>query len=458
MNDSRPTTPTVNLKLAMFEGPELEPIQDTVDDEAKRLVRRRLPDGSDPLVSVDGRRVSDFDSPVARAVAAVLEQMADPEFMRTAELSPAWVEAETSGFTAGPTTSGIELSSTPDSIPEVVGSPVMPIRSPHPDMACSAFGSKFWMGKAADGRPVVVYLDCDECDGCLKWRRHLNVVQFAHVCTKTATVVEIPQLATVDAARAVATRLSRFTPGTRVGTLQRGYDYLWTLWIVCPTLIDHGPIADAMERWEILGTIVDRPVTPAEFSSRCPLEKTAESTTETRANGEPKRRQLVRFYEWADYAVADPSYRLSDGQVDDTPMDDVGSENTPLTVEETRRSKLPIQHQQYLYAREWLPEGSRLNVGLWDDLVNALDTGDAAKVGELIATLKTTYHGPTRLLRDAAGWLIDGADSDTWREGWRPVFDAVGRSSPLPHCCQCGRRVPQQSDDGVCTPCKVEAG
>ena len=360
-----------------------------------------------------------------------------------------------------PTTSGIESGASFEygvSIPEVVGSPVMPIRSPHPDMACSAFGSKFWMGNAADGRPVVVYLDCDGCDGCLKWRRHLNVVQFAHVCTKTATVVEIPQLATVDAARDVATRLSRFTPGTRVGTLQRGDDYLWTLWIVCPTLIDHGPIADAMERWEILGTIVDRPVTPAEFSSRCPLEKTAESTTETRANGEPKRRQLVRFYEWADYAVADPSYRLSDGKVEDTPIDDFGCEDTPLTPEETRRSKLPIQHQQYLYAREWLPEGSRLNVGLWDDLVNALDTGDAAKAGELIATLKATYHGPTRLLRDAAGWLIDGADSDTWREGWRPVFDAVGRSSPLPHCCQCGRRVPQQSDDGVCTPCKVEAG
>ena len=304
----------------------------------------------------------------------------------------------------------------------------------------------------------MVYLDCDECDGCLKWRRHLNVVRFAHVCTKTATVVEIPGLPSVDSARAVATRLSRFIPATQVGTLQRGYDYLWTLWIVCPMPVDHAPIVDAMERWEILGTIVDRPVTPAEFANRCPLEKTAESTTETRANGQPKRRHLVRFHQWADYAVADPNYRLSDGKVEDTPIDDFGCEDTPLTPEETRRSKLTIQHQQYLYAREWLPEGSRLNRGLFDALVSTLDAGDVPAVHELVLTLKATYHGPTRLLRDAAGWLIEGADPDTWREGWRPVFDSVGRSSPSPHCCQCGRNVPQQSDDGVCTPCKVEAG
>ena len=196
-----------------------------------------------------------------------------------------------------------------DSIPEVVSSPVMPIRSHHPDMACSAFKAKYFLAYTADGRPVAVYLDCDECDGCLAWRRYLNAKRFAHVCTRDATVVEIPSLPSVDAARAVATRLSRIAPGTRVTTLQRGDDYQWTMFSVWPTPVDHAPIVDSMERWEILGTIVDRPVTPAEFSSRCPLAKTVESATETRPDGNPKTRHLVRFHQWADYALADPNYR-----------------------------------------------------------------------------------------------------------------------------------------------------
>ena len=189
---------------------------------------------------------------------------------------------------------------------------------------------------------------------------------------------------------------------------------------------------------------------------RCPLEKTADSTTETRAKGQPRRRRLVRFHKWADYSILDPTYRLSDGEVTDTPIDDFGCKDTPLTVEETRRSKLPIAHQQYLYAREWLPVGSRLNIGLWDDLVDALDAGDIPAGREVVLTLKPSYPGPTRLLRDAAGWLIMGADPYTWREGWRPVLESVGIDCPQPTCCQCGRKVPQQSDDGVCVRCKLE--
>ena len=108
MNDSRPTTPTVNPNTALFEGTELDPIAGDVDREVKRVMRRGLPDGSDPLVSVDGRRVSDFDSPVARAVAAVLEQLNDPEFLRTSELSPAWLKAETTGYTLRPSTAETE--------------------------------------------------------------------------------------------------------------------------------------------------------------------------------------------------------------------------------------------------------------------------------------------------------------------------------------------------------------
>ena len=405
-------------------------------------------------------RLAEMSEPMRESMIRIMTIADDPQRSWQLDLSPAfqaYIERCEGDDPEPLTVSGIGLGEYPNSIPETVGStPVEPIRSNYPDMACLAFGAKQRISYTSDGRRVVTYLDCDECAGCLAWRRYENAKRFAHVCTKTATVVEVSQLATVDAARAVAGRLARVGPGTRATTLQRGDDYLWTAFMAWPTPVEHGPIVDAMERWEILGTIVDRPVTPAEFASRCPLEKTADSTTETRANGQPRRRRLVRFHKWADYSILDPTYRLSDGEVTDTPIDDFGCKDTPLTVEETRRSKLPIAHQQYLYAREWLPVGSRLNIGLWDDLVDALDAGDIPAGREVVLTLKPSYPGPTRLLRDAAGWLIMGADPYTWREGWRPVLESVGIDCPQPTCCQCGRKVPQQSDDGVCVRCKLE--
>ena len=52
-------------------------------------------------------------------------------------------------------------------------------------------------------------------------------------------------------------------------------------------------------------------------------------------------------------------------------------------------------------------------------------TAATALLGDLTGQ-NFTYSGPTRLLRDAADWLIDGALPKQWREGYRPVFDALG--------------------------------
>ena len=378
-----------------------------------------------------------------------VEDMSSWEVMASTGLSP--------GRESGtPTTSGIEHSGTPDPIPEVVEStPVEPVRAHYPTMLCGVFGAKFLINRNAAGERVVTYLDCGKCDGCLLWRRFLNVRRFQHTATRTATVIDCPGHQTVDAARAAATRLSRVGAGARATTIQRGSDYLWTVFTVLATPVKHGPIADAMELWEMVGTIVDRPVSPAEFEARCPLAKTEKSTTEMRADGKtPKQRRLVLFHQWADYAEPECDYRLDDGVVMDTPVDDIGLESTPLTPEEMRRSKLPLEHRQYLYMRAWLPVGSTINRGTWDDFVGAVDAGDNGRAKALLMDAEG-YHGPTRALRDTAGWLIDGANPKQWSEGYRPVLEAVGIATPTPTCCQCRREVLRQSDDGVCTRCKL---
>ena len=379
-----------------------------------------------------------------------VEDMTSWEVMTSTGLSPG-------RETGTPTTSGIETQTGTDSIPEVVEHhPVEPVRAHYPTMLCGVFGAKFRINRNAGGERVVTYLDCGKCDGCLLWRRFLNVRRFQHTATRTATVVEVSGHQTVDAARATGTLLSRCADGARAATLQRGSDYRWTVFTVWPTPVDHGPIADAMGLWEMVGTIVDRPVSPAEFEARCPLAKTESSTTEMRGDGKtPKQRRLVLFHQWPDYAEPESDYRLDDGVVMDTPVDDIGLESTPLTPEEMRRSKLPLEHRQYLYMREWLPVGSIINRGTWDDLVAAVDAGDNGRVKALLMDSEG-YHGPTRALRDTALWLIDGALPKKWSEGYRPVLEAVGIDTPTPTCCQCRRDVLRQSDDGVCTRCKLE--
>ena len=389
-----------------------------------------------PKISADGTRLADLDTPVSRALATILKQLADPEFVYLASLTDRWRLVHETGRTPGPpTTSHIEKLATTDSIREVIESaPVEPIRGHYPSLACRAFGAKWKLNLTSDGRLVVTYLDCGTCESCLRWRQLLNVRRFQHVATGTATVVEVPGHLTIDAARATATRLSRFGSGARATTLQRDNDYEWTVFVVWALPVDHDPIADAMGRWEMVGSIVDRPVSPAEFEGRCPLAKTEDSVAETRPDGKPKQRRLVLFHQWADYAEPECNYRLDDGTVEDTPIEKMDGESTPLTPEETRRSKLPIEHQQYLYMREWLPVGSSINRGTWNDFVDSVDAGDSGRVWALLTDGGMAYRGPTRALRDVANWLIRGALYQEWLEGYRPVLDAVGIVSPSPTC------------------------
>ena len=53
-------------------------------------------------------RLAGMSPAMCQSMISIMAQMDDPEFQRTSELSPAWVEAETTGYTPGPTTSGIE--------------------------------------------------------------------------------------------------------------------------------------------------------------------------------------------------------------------------------------------------------------------------------------------------------------------------------------------------------------
>ena len=66
----------------------------------------------------------------------------------------------------------------------------------------------------------------------------------------------------------------------------------------------------------------------------------------------------------------------------------MGQEATPLTPDEMSRERLPLDHQQYLYALGWLPSGSRLNRGLWDALVDAWDTKTLPRQLPCWATLR----------------------------------------------------------------------
>ena len=461
MNDTTTATPAVNLAAiandGLLAGRELESDAELVALGWAKPERVSLADLRAAVALVSADDDADLLAEIHRAIE-------DNDF-GLAGYSDAFRKVVITGRTPGkpegtPTVSRIRLLSSTDSIRETVATPsVAPVRSHYPAMDCKAFGSKFRQSRASDGRLVIQYLDCDDCLGCLLWRQFLSVRRFQHVATGTATVIDCPGHRTVDAARETATRLARFGAGSRATTIQRGADYLWTVFAVWPMPVEHGPFADAMERSEIVGTIVDRAVSASEFASRCPLAPTEPSTTETRPDGTPKRRRLVLFHKWADYADSECNYRLDDGKVEETPVADIGKESTPLTPEEMHRSSLPMPHQQYLYSREWLPEGSKLNRGMWDALVDAWDTNDLAAARAQLADLtgqNLTYSGPTRLLRDVAGWLIRGALPGEWSEGYRPVFDALGMNGlPTPTCCQCRNEVPAQSPDGVCVRCKL---
>ena len=460
MNDSRPTTPTVNPNTALFEGTELDPIAGDVDREVKRVMRRGLPDGSDPLVSVDGRRVSDFDSPVARAVAAVLEQLNDPEFLRTSELSPAWLKAETTGYTLRPSTAETEKTPVIDRTRErdvltVYNRGFSRLHKPE-SLYCLHFAETWKLAFYPDGQHQVRHFACGKCVNCVEWRKVEIAHQYALVRGDWQTVVKVGGFRDPDAANKWSDAQGDRAGGQRHRMMRWNPDTGFELAITYNRVLDARAIALTerdIERKGLEGGVEVCELLPLDFRAMLPDETTFEGPA-------GKKRHASHFTGWPGYVQAPDVYATSDPTI--YVNDFHAPEPTEITSIEKERAKIDPELQADLWAADWFRDTRPINIGTFEHGVDHV--ADLDPDHETIATIReqSGFEGPTTLLVDAMRYQafhVAQPKQYPWRRAYRHVLTAAGVHDMPPLECvapKCSQLAVSQL--GLCIVCELERG